>query len=189
MKVKRYIEFIIEESGIKNSEIASIVEKLEEYLSTLKPNFELKEPINCQVCGGEGIDQFHYSYCSNCNGDGKTDKVNFTVRIFANDSKYGKQIQIILICPGGRFGDLNLDFKQYNFVLELKSAIEYYMGGSAIFSGYDYCGKKLMGSKDGRTKTIEDVGEKFLSDVKLVNDDYFISNLSFYFTVQGLDKE
>ena len=184
MKVKKYIEFIIEESGIKSSVVKDIVEKLEEYLSTLKPNFELQEPINCQVCGGEGINQFEDSYCSNCSGDGKTDKVNFRVRIFANDSKYGKQIQIILICPGGRFRDLNLDFKQYNFILELKSAIEYYMGGSAIFSGYDYCGKKLMGAKDGRTKTIEDVGEKFLSDVKSVNDDYFISNLSFYFTVQ-----
>ena len=87
----------------------------------------------------------------------------------------------------GRFKKLKLDQK-LSFYYELESDDYLIVRNSYIYKVVD--GSQLESELAGmvnKFQTIEDVGEKFLGDVKTVNDDYFITNLSFYFTVQGLE--
>ena len=104
---------------------------------------------------------------------------NYLVSAYTTETKFGKHINIILRFPdywksqdaygeeiesGGekiRYSELNIDFKQLTIVEEIKDIISEFEQGDISFIGFDFMEKSARGKKNGHTKTIEEVNDKF----------------------------
>ena len=123
------------ESGIPDSLVVELSNKIKTSLSNIYPNIEEK--------------------------DGNIRK--FYTHVSANQSKYGKQIEVSFgLDYSVLYSDVNPDFKQINFLLDIKDIIMEVEGASDVtLIRFHYFGYDVVGNKDGRTKTIEDVSNKF----------------------------
>lgn len=92
---------------------------------------------------------------------------DFNVLVSGSESKFGLVIDIIfgLDFPVG-YDEINSEFKQATFILEIGEIISKMMNKQATLYGFDFFGKKVMGQKDGRTLEVEDVLPKFNSTIE-----------------------
>jgi hypothetical protein len=134
------------------------------------------EPIKLKI---EELLSTHYYPNVSFEKDGKKNIKDYFVGLDANESKFGITINVMLRFPdlwrredefgqeietGGsmiRYSDLNPDFKQETIIDELKDIISDFMSGDVDFIGFEFFGKSAKGQKNGHTKTIEDVSDKF----------------------------
>ena len=89
---------------------------------------------------------------------------NYLVSAYTTETKFGKNINIILNFPEYekiRYSELNIDFKQLTIVEEIKDIISEFEQGDISFIGFDFMEKSARGKKNGHTKTIEEVNDKF----------------------------
>ncbi len=114
---------------------------------------------------------------------------DFNVIVSGSESKFGLVIDIIfgLDFPVG-YDEVNSEFKQATFILEIGEIISKMMNKQATLYGFDFFGKKVMGQKDGRTLEVEDVLPKFNNTIEqldsitdLVSED---SPIKLYFLVK-----
>jgi len=148
------------ESGIPDNLISELSSKIKEFIPILYPNIK--------------------------DADGNIR--NFLPVISANQSKYGKQIEVTFrLDYGVDYSDVNADFKQLNFVYEIMDIIKEVEGSNKVtLIGFYYFGNKVMGAKDGKLKTIEDVSDKFdkVLDELDVNPDVSDRIISFWFNIK-----
>ena len=92
---------------------------------------------------------------------------DFNVLVSGSESKFGLVIDIIfgLDFPVG-YDEVNSEFKQATFILEIGEIISKMMNKQATLYGFDFFGKKVMGQKDGRTLEVEDVLPKFNNTIE-----------------------
>ena len=132
------------ESGLSSNLISELSDSIKTSLSHIYPHIEDK--------------------------DGNIKK--FFTLVTANQSKYGKQIEVGFFLEDGNdpynlrggilYSDINSDLKQINFLLDIKDIIMNVEGASDVtLIRFNYFGYEVAGNKDGRTKTIEDVSDKF----------------------------
>ena len=89
---------------------------------------------------------------------------NYLVSAYTTETKFGKHINVILNFPEYekiRYSELNIDFKQLTIVEEIKDIISEFEQGDISFIGFDFMEKSARGKKNGHTKTIEEVNDKF----------------------------
>lgn len=89
---------------------------------------------------------------------------NYLVSAYTTETKFGKNINVILNFPEYekiRYSELNIDFKQLTIVEEIKDIISEFEQGDISFIGFDFMEKSARGKKNGHTKTIEEVNDKF----------------------------
>ena len=152
------------ESGIADNLISELSSKIKEFITIFYPNIK--------------------------DADGNIR--NFLPVISANQSKYGKQIEVTFtLGQGQRYGvkysDVNADFKQLNFIYEIMDIIkEVEVSNKVTLIGFYYFGNKVMGAKDGKLKTIEDVSDKFdkALDELDANPDVEERIISFWFNIK-----
>ncbi len=160
------------------------------------------EPIKLKI--EELLNTHYYPNVSFEKDDKKNTKAYF-VGLDANESKFGITINVMLRFPdlwrredefgqeietGGniiRYSDLNPDFKQETIIDELKDIISDFMSGDISFVGFEFFGKYVKGQKNGHTKTIEDVGDKFnqaLDELEQEPDDLKDGTITFTFNIK-----
>lgn len=130
---------------------------------------------------------------------------NYLVSAYTTETKFGKNINVILRFPdywksqdaygeeiesGGeniRYSELNIDFKQLTIVEEIKDIISEFEQGDISFIGFDFMGKSARGNKNGHTKTIEEVTDKFnqaLDELEQEPDDLKNGTIFFLFNIK-----
>jgi hypothetical protein len=133
--------------------------------------------------------------------EGKKIVKDYLVFLDPTESKYGKQIKVMLrfadlwaredewgeeIVTGGSFikySQLNPDFKQATIIEDLKDTILEFMTGKIDFIGFEFFGKSAKGQKNGHTKTIEDVTDKFNKALdELEEEDDEVKDGTIFFT-------
>lgn len=118
--------------------------------------------------------------------DGNTKR--FFTLVTANQSKYGKQIEVTFALDYGvKYSDVNVEFRQINFLLDIKDIIEEVEGANEVtLIGFNYFGNKVMGVKDGKLKIIEDVSDKFnaVLDELDANPDVEDRVINFWFNIK-----
>ena len=148
------------ESGIPDSLMVDLSTKIKSYLYRYQPNIEEE--------------------------DGNIRK--FGTHISANQSKYGKQIEVTFgLDYGVKYSDVNVEFRQINFLLDIKDIITEVEGANEVtLIGFNYFGNKLMGAKDGKLKIIEDVSDKFnkVLDELDANPDVEDRVINFWFNIK-----
>lgn len=152
------------ESGIADNLISELSSKIKEFITIFYPNIK--------------------------DADGNIR--NFLPVISANQSKYGKQIEVTFTLGQGqlygvKYSDVNADFKQLNFIYEITDIIkEVEVSNKVTLIGFYYFGNKVMGAKDGKLKTIEDVSDKFdkALDELDANPDVEERIISFWFNIK-----
>lgn len=152
------------ESGIADNLISELSSKIKEFITIFYPNIK--------------------------DADGNIR--NFLPVISANQSKYGKQIEVTFTLGqrqlyGVKYSDVNSDFKQLNFLYEIMDIIKEVEGSNKVtLIGFYYFGNKVMGAKDGKLKTIEDVSDKFdkALDELDANPDVEERIISFWFNIK-----
>ena len=152
------------ESGIADNLISELSSKIKEFITIFYPNIK--------------------------DADGNIR--NFLPVISANQSKYGKQIEVTFTLGQGqlygvKYSDVNADFKQLNFIYEITDIIkEVEVSNKVTLIGFYYFGNKVMGAKDGKLKTIEDVSDKFdkALDELDANPDVEDRIISFWFNIK-----
>jgi hypothetical protein len=129
----------------------------------------------------------------------------YLVFITPNESKFGTMIDVMLrfgdrwvresewgedVETGGidlKYSDLNIEFKQATITDELKDAISEILDGNIDFVGFNFFGKSAKGQKNGHTKTIEDVTDKFnqaLDELEQEPDDEKDGTITFTFNIK-----
>ncbi len=139
-------------------------------------SFKDFEPIKLRI--KELLDTHYYPNVS-FEKNGKKVVKDYLVGLEPTGSKFGVKITVMLrfadlwrrenefgeeIETGGnmiKYSDLNPDFKQETIIDELKDIISEFMSGNIDFVGFEFFGKSAKGQKNGHTKTIEDVTDKF----------------------------
>ena len=134
------------------------------------------EPIKARI--KEILDTHYYPNASTEKNGNKMNK-QYLVFITPNESRFGTMIDVMLrfgdrwvresewgedVETGGtdlKYSDLNIEFKQATITDELKDAISEFLDGNIDFVGFNFFGKSAKGQKNGHTKTIEDVTDKF----------------------------
>lgn len=135
------------------------------------------EPIKVRI---KEILDGHYYPNATYEKDGKKLKKQYLVFIAPNETKFGTMIDVVLrfadywgehenewgeeVVTGGtnlKYSELNPEFKQAIITDELKDAISELLNGNIDFVGFEFFGKSAKGQKNGHTKTIEDVTDKF----------------------------
>ena len=82
---------------------------------------------------------------------------------------------------------MNIEFKQATITDELKDAISELLDGNIDFVGFSFFGKSAKGQKNGHTKTIEDVTDKFnqaLDELEQEPDDVKDGTITFTFNIK-----
>jgi hypothetical protein len=138
-----------------------------------KKEFELIKTKIKQV-----LDSHYYPNVS-FEKNGKKVVKDYLVLVGGNQSKFGNMIEVTLrfadywkhvdewdeeIETGGdiiKYSDLNQDFKQATIIEEIKDIISEFENDSIEFIAFNFFGKSARGQKNGHTKTIEDVTDKF----------------------------
>ena len=160
------------------------------------------EPIKTRI--KEVLDGHYYPNASSETNGKKIDK-QYLVYITPNESKFGTIIEVVLkfgdlwktidkwgeeVVMGGdyiRYSELNPDFKQATIVEEIKDIISELLNGDIDFVGFEFFGKKERGQKNGHTKTMEDVTDKFnqaLDDLEQEPDDIKDGTIKFTFCIK-----
>ena len=134
------------------------------------------EPIRIRI---KEILDTHYYPNATSEKDGNKSNKQYLVFVDASESKFGKLIEVVLrfadyfesenewgeeVATGGtflRYSELNPEFKQATITDEMKDGISELVSGNIDFVGFDFFGKSAKGQKNGHTKTIEDVTDKF----------------------------
>ena len=162
------------------------------------------EPIKLRI--KEVLDTHYYPNVS-FEKDGKKNTKNYFVGLEVNESKFGITINVFLRFPdlwrredewgqeietGGsmiKYSDLNPDFKQATIIEELEDTISEFISGNIDFVGFDFFGKSAKGQKNGHTKTIEDVTDKFnqaLDELDQEPDDVKDGTITFSFNIKNI---
>lgn len=165
-------------------------------------SFKEYEPIKTRI--KEILDTHYYPNASTEKNGNKLNK-QYLVFITPNESKFGTMIDITLrfgdhwvrendrgdiVETGGtdlKYSDLNPDFKQATITDELKDAISEILDGNIDFVGFNFFGKSAKGQKNGHTKTIEDVTDKFnqaLDELEQEPDDLKDGTITFTFNIK-----
>jgi hypothetical protein len=109
----------------------------------------------------------------------------FAVSVGANDSKYGKQVEVSLNQDNIiKSDDVNSKIKSIGFINGIKKIISDSEEGKVTFVGFKFFGKKVMGAKDGKLVTIEDVSDEFKKQLKELDDKDTLPRFSFWFSVK-----
>lgn len=160
------------------------------------------EPIKLKI---EELLNTHYYPNVSFEKDGQKNTKEYFVGLDANEGKFGIIINVMLRLPdlwrredefgqeietGGsiiRYSDLNPDFKQETIIDELKDIISDFMSGNIDFVGFEFFEKSAKGQKNGHTKTIEDVGDKFnqaLDELEQESDEIKDGTITFTFCIK-----
>lgn len=160
------------------------------------------EPIKIRI--EEMLENYYYPNVT-VENDGKKSVKQYLVFIEPNQSKFGTLIDVMLKLPdywenetewgekvitGGnmiRYSELNPEFKQATITDELKDAISELLSGNIDFVGFDFFGKSARGQKNGHTKTIEDVTDKFnqaLDELEQEPDEIKDGTITFTFCIK-----
>lgn len=160
------------------------------------------EPIKIMI--KEILDDHYYPNASSEKNGNKLNK-QYLVFITPNESKFGTIIDVVLrfgdhwvregewgelIETGGletRYSELNPDLKQATILEEIKDAISEILTGNIDFVGFDFFGKSAKGQKNGHTKTIEDVTDKFnqaLDELEQEPDEVKDGTITFTFCIK-----
>ena len=105
--------------------------------------------------------------------------------LWIRESEWGEDVE-----TGGtdlKYSDLNIEFKQATITDELKDAISELLDGNIDFVGFSFFGKSAKGQKNGHTKTIEDVTDKFnqaLDELEQEPDDVKDGTIIFTFNIK-----
>ena len=160
------------------------------------------EPIKTRI--KEILDTHYYPNASTEKNGNKLNK-QYLVFITPNESRFGTMIDVTLrfgdlwiresewgedVEIGGtdlKYSDLNIEFKQATITDELKDAISEFLDGNIDFVGFNFFGKSAKGQKNGHTKTIEDVTDKFnqaLDELEQEPDDVKDGTITFTFNIK-----
>ena len=160
------------------------------------------EPIKTRI--KEILDTHYYPNASTEKNGNKLNK-QYLVFITPNESRFGTMIDVTLrfgdlwiresewgedVEIGGtdlKYSDLNIEFKQATITDELKDAISELLDGNIDFVGFNFFGKSAKGQKNGHTKTIEDVTDKFnqaLDELEQEPDDVKDGTIIFTFNIK-----
>lgn len=160
------------------------------------------EPIKLRI--KEILDR-HYYPNATVEKDGKKSNKQYLVFITQNQSKFGTIIDLVLrfgdhwihenewgedVETGGtnlKYSELNPEFKQATITEELKDTISEFLNGNIDFVGFEFFGKSARGQKNGHTKTIEDVTDKFnqaLDELEQEPDELKDGTIKFTFNIK-----
>ena len=161
------------------------------------------EPIKLRI--KEILDGYYYPNAT-YEKEGKKLKKQYLVFIAPNETKFGTMIEVVLrfadywdehenewgeeVVTGGtnlKYSELNPEFKQAIITDELKDAISELLNGNIDFVGFEFFGKSAKGQKNGHTKTIEDVTDKFnqaLDELEQEPDDVKDGTITFTFNIK-----
>jgi hypothetical protein len=160
------------------------------------------EPIKLRI--KEILDGYYYPNAT-YEKDGKKLKKQYLVFITPNETKFGTMIEVVLrfgdywehenewgeeVTTGGtnlKYSELNPEFKQATITDEFKDAISELLNGNIDFVGFEFFGKSAKGQKNGHTKTIEDVTDKFnqaLDELEQEPDDIKDATIKFIFNIK-----
>lgn len=160
------------------------------------------EPIKTRI---KEILDTHYFPNATSEKDGKKSNKQYLAFISPNESRFGTMIEVMLrfgdywarenewgeeVVTGGndlKYSELNPDFKQATIVEEIKDAISEILTGNIDFVGFDFFGKSAKGQKNGHTKTIEDVTDKFnqaLDELEQEPDEVKDGTITFTFCIK-----
>jgi hypothetical protein len=160
------------------------------------------EPIKLRI---EEILEGYYYPNATYEKDGKKLKKQYLVFVTPNETKFGTMIEVALrfgdywehedewgeeVTTGGtnlKYSELNPEFKQATIIDEFKDAISELLNGNIDFVGFEFFGKSAKGQKNGHTKTIEDVTDKFnqaLDELDQEPDDLKDGTITFIFNIK-----
>jgi hypothetical protein len=160
------------------------------------------EPIKLRI---KEILDGHYYPNATYEKDGKKLKKQYLVFITPNESKFGTMIEVVLrfgdyweheddwgeeVVTGGtnlKYSELNPEFKQATITDEFKDAISEFLNGNIDFVGFEFFEKSAKGQKNGHTKTIEDVTDKFnqaLDELEQEPDELKDGTIKFTFNIK-----
>ena len=160
------------------------------------------EPIKVRI---KEILDGHYYPNATSEKDGNKSKKQYLVFITPNESKFGTMIDITLrfgdywkhenewgeeVVTGGtdlKYSELNSEFKQATITDEIKYVISELLNGNIDFVGFEFFGKSAKGQKNGHTKTIEDVTDKFeqaLDELEQEPDELKDGTIKFTFNIK-----
>ena len=177
-----------------------IIKKFKMFESCL--SYKEYEPIKARI--KEILDTHYYPNASTEKNGNKMNK-QYLVFITPNESRFVTMIDVMLrfgdrwvresewgedVEIGGtdlKYSDLNIEFKQATITDELKDAISEFLDGNIDFVGFNFFGKSAKGQKNGHTKTIEDVTDKFnqaLDELDQEPDDLKDGTITFTFNIK-----
>ena len=102
-----------------------------------------------------------------------------------HENEWGEDVE-----TGGtnlKYSELNPEFKQATITEELKDTISEFLNGNIDFVGFEFFGKSARGQKNGHTKTIEDVTDKFnqaLDELEQEPDELKDGTIKFTFNIK-----
>jgi hypothetical protein len=145
------------ESGIADKD--KYYAEIESYISDIKPNIKPKEE------GGK--------------------ERNFKVGVSANNSKYGKQVEVNLALDTNvDFSDVSSKIKSIGFINKIKKIISDSEDGKVTFVGFKFFGENVMGAKDGKLVTIKDVSTEFKKQLEELKKESKTRVISFWFNIK-----